>query len=169
MQAISEFEGDYRFLSNFWPSVVVMDGHPYDSIEHAYQAAKTLDDDLRRPFRENVNANMAKKMGNALALRHDWEEVKLGIMKELVRNKFGNFDLMDKLLATGDAILIEGNWWHDNFWGNCSCGKCRGQSGQNNLGKTLMEIREEYRLLKEERKGAVPFRYPPNSKIVEGA
>jgi predicted NAD-dependent protein-ADP-ribosyltransferase YbiA (DUF1768 family) len=44
------------------------------------------------------------------------------------------------LLSTGDMELTEGNWWHDNFYGSCSCVKCGGK-GQNNLGKILMDVR----------------------------
>jgi hypothetical protein len=39
-------------------------------------------------------------------------------------------------------MLIEGNWWHDNFYGSCTCNKCVNK-GENNLGKILMKIREE--------------------------
>ena len=46
------------------------------------------------------------------------------------------------LLATGGEELIEGNWWHDNFFGVCTCGPCDGK-GKNNLGKILMRVREE--------------------------
>ena len=44
---INEFQGDYRFLSNFHPAEVEMDGIKYPSVEHAYQAAKSLDKDER--------------------------------------------------------------------------------------------------------------------------
>ena len=46
--------------------------------------------------------------------------------------------------TTGDAELIEGNTWHDNYWGVCSCSKCNGR-GKNRLGKLLMKVREELR------------------------
>jgi predicted NAD-dependent protein-ADP-ribosyltransferase YbiA (DUF1768 family) len=61
-----------------------------------------------------------------------------------VREKFKQEDLKQMLLDTGDQELIEGNFWHDNFFGVCSCGACLGK-GQNNLGKILMKIREEVR------------------------
>lgn len=146
---IAEFTGEYRFLSNFYPAIVIMDGEPYPSIENAYQAAKTLDPELRKPFREDITAAKAKKMGQKLELRADWEEVKLGIMKELVMDKFGHFGLQEKLLATGNVTLIEGNNWHDRFFGVCSCERCKNRGGKNHLGQILMEVRECYRQKKE--------------------
>ena len=47
--------------------------------------------------------------------------------------------MADALLETGDAYLEEGNTWHDQFWGTVN------GVGQNNLGKTLMTVREELR------------------------
>jgi ribA/ribD-fused uncharacterized protein len=71
-------------------------------------------------------------------MRPDWEQVKILIMTSLVRDKFTRHqDLKEQLLATGDAELIEGNWWGDTFWGVCK-GK-----GENHLGKVLMKVREE--------------------------
>ena len=59
-----------------------------------------------------------------------------------LRQKYAKDPLRQMLLDTGDAILIEGNFWHDNFFGSCTCPKC-GNKGQNNLGKLLMQIRDE--------------------------
>ena len=67
-------------------------------------------------------------------------------MDEVLIAKFTqNPSLKEQLLDTGDVELIEGNTWHDNYWGNCTCSKCSGIIGRNQLGKTLMNIREEIR------------------------
>jgi len=138
--AIREFQGKYRFLSNFFPSPVAMDGKEYPSVEHAYQAAKTLDKDRREVIRQQETPGRAKRAGQRAPLRKDWDEVKLRVMEILVRRKFKSHDnLKKRLLATGDEELIEGNTWNDTFWG-----VCRGR-GQNHLGKILMKIREELR------------------------
>ena len=75
-----------------------------------------------------------------------WEEVKDDVMLKVLRSKFrNNEDLRNKLLETGDAILIEGTTgWHDNYWGICSCEKCGGV-GKNMLGTLLMQVRDEMR------------------------
>jgi predicted NAD-dependent protein-ADP-ribosyltransferase YbiA (DUF1768 family) len=57
-----------------------------------------------------------------------------------VREKFKNEELAQLLIDTDDHELIEGNWWHDYFWGVCN-GK-----GENHLGKILMDVREELKL-----------------------
>lgn len=133
--AIEEFQGKYRFLSNFWGAPVEFEGLCYPSVEHAFQAAKTLDKEQRKGFLK-IKANEAKRLGRKVTLRSDWEEVKLSIMKELLIKKFQHEDLKQKLLMTRPHKLIEGNNWNDTFWG-----VCRGE-GQNNLGKLIMEVRD---------------------------
>lgn len=132
------FNKEYRFLSNFYPAVVEYDGLEYSSTEHAYQAAKTLDIGARRTIRESQKPGDAKRLGQKCKMRSDWEEIKLSVMEDLVRQKFSKSkDLKERLLATGDSYLEETNTWNDTFWGVCK-GK-----GHNHLGKILMKIREE--------------------------
>lgn len=138
MNPINRFDGDYYFLSNFYPCPVMMDTIIYDSSEHAYQAAKTLDKSEREKVASCATANEAKKMGKVITLRSNWEAIKLDIMEKIVTDKFKrNPILMSLLIATGDAILIEGNYWHDEFWGVYQ-GK-----GENHLGLILMKVRED--------------------------
>lgn len=135
---IDRFSGDYRFLSNFWPVPVEFEGVVYPSTEHAFQAAKTLDVAVRRDIAGTKKPGEAKQLGRALALRPDWEQVKLDVMEEVLRCKFApGTALAEKLAATGAQDLIEGNTWDDCFWGIC-----RGQ-GTNHLGRLLMKIRAE--------------------------
>jgi len=62
----------------------------------------------------------------------------------IVKLKFAqNPDLRKKLLATGTEELVEGNTWHDNYWGDCSCPECKNIKGRNQLGITLMRVRKE--------------------------
>ena len=140
---ITSFRGPYRFLSNFWPCCIYYEGKAYPSTEAAYQAAKTLDQDVRENFTRMTPAE-SKKAGRKLIIRPDWESVKLQVMEDLVRQKFTKYeDLKQKLLATGSLQLIEGNTWGDRIWG-CTLedGKW---VGENNLGKILMKVREELR------------------------
>lgn len=138
MTEITEFKGKYRFLSNFHHAPLTVIGIPYLSSEAAYQASKTLDLKQREMFSE-LGPTDAKKLGNQIALRPNWDTVtKLECMELCLRSKFqNNPQLLDWLIATGDVKLIEGNHWGDTFWGVCK-GK-----GTNYLGKLLMIIREE--------------------------
>ncbi len=139
-QPIDRFRGEYRFLSNFWPAVVTLDGITYPTVEHAYQAAKILDPTSRGLFYSAATPGDAKRLGRQLTrLRGDWHQVRLAVMADLVRQKFTHPDLRDRLLATGNRDLIEGNDWGDTFWG-----VCRGV-GDNQLGRILMKVREELR------------------------
>lgn len=134
---INAFMDEYRWLSNFWFVPVTLDGVEYSSVEHAYQAAKTLDSKEREAFQYAKTAGDAKKLGRNVTFRSDWDEIKLGVMEDLVRQKFQQPYLAEKLLATGDQELVEGNWWGDRFWG-----VCKGE-GENHLGRILMKIRGE--------------------------
>lgn len=134
---IDKFSGENRFLSNFYTTPIVYEGHEYRSTEHAYQAAKTLDESWKRKIREAEKASETKKLGKQCPMRPDWNEVRIGVMTDLVRIKFSKSPLKEKLLMTGDAELIEGNFWGDVFWG-----VCKGR-GENYLGKILMQIRDE--------------------------
>lgn len=136
---INSFEGQHRFLSNFFPADVYYDGEWYPSAEHAYQAAKTLDLHTRHLISKLRSAADAKAAGRHVNLRADWEYVKLFVMEDILREKFKDEILRAKLINTRDEELIEGNWWGDRYWG-----VCRGE-GENHLGKLLMKIREEVR------------------------
>lgn len=137
-------EGKYLHspLSNFWPCKIKMEGVVYPSVEHAYQAAKVLDNDRERNRLAALElAGAAKREGRKVACRPDWDNVKLGVMGVLCLQKFTiHEDCRELLLMTGDAELREGNDWKDTYWGLVfQQGEWR---GQNNLGKTLMGIRE---------------------------
>ena len=138
---ITSFRGEYGFLSNMFSAPVEWDGRVYRNSEAAFQSAKTLDAAERDGFRE-LSGPIAKRRGRRVPLRPDWAEVKDGIMEEVVRAKFaGNPELAAKLAATGDAELLEGNNWHDTYWGV----DAKTLQGRNRLGIILMKVRAELR------------------------
>ena len=137
MLHITEFRGPYFFLSNFYETPVKYEGLTYPSSEAAFQAAKCLDPKARKIF-QTMTPKQAKQFGRRVSLRPDWEEIKLQVMAEILKNKFENKILRTQLLATDTANLVEGNYWHDTFWGvDLTTGK-----GQNHLGKLLMNLRK---------------------------
>lgn len=139
------FDAEYAFLSNFYEHDFEYKGLTYKSGEHAFQAAKCLNPSEAKWVYSAPTPGIAKRRGRQIALRSDWEQIKDSIMYELVSAKFAAPELAEKLLATGDAELIEGNYWHDNCWGVCSCGtsRCQNKHGENRLGKILMKVRSE--------------------------
>lgn len=137
--AIVRFSGYHQFLSNFYIATVYLDGESYPSVEHAYQAAKTIIPEEREIFRSpEFSPSQAKKQGKKITLRNDWDKVKLEVMEDLVRQKFQEYDLARLLKQTGDEELVEGNYWGDTFWGQCPVGE-----GFNHLGRILMKVRDE--------------------------
>jgi predicted NAD-dependent protein-ADP-ribosyltransferase YbiA (DUF1768 family) len=132
MKVISEFQGEHSWLSNF-----------IGGVEQRYQSAKCL-------LREDADKVLmmmpgeAKRYVKGVPHRPDWLEVNLGIMEELVLEKFSKEPYRTRLLNTGDAILEEGNRWHDTFWGICP--PMIGV-GQNQLGKIIMAVREKLKMV----------------------
>lgn len=140
---IDKFDKQYGFLSNFAPYPVFYDGFYYPTVENAFQAAKTLNmKERKEKFDMSITPGQAKRNGRRVKLREDWEDVKVNIMYELVLQKFTvHPDLTTKLLQTYPAQLIEGNYWHDTFWGVCN------GTGKNMLGKILMKVRDQLRMV----------------------
>jgi len=139
IQKIDNFRGKYFFLSNFFPAEVTFEGITYQNNEAAFQAQKIFDNEGKRAFAD-LQPKDAKRRGRHVRLRQDWEDVKDGIMEEIVRAKFTqNPKLKEQLLSTGNAQLIEGNTWNDWYWGV----DMKSGAGKNHLGKILMKIREE--------------------------
>lgn len=147
--AIREFKDDFAFLSNFFPVSVLLRGPGFPDAgirfptsEHAFAAAKTTDIAKRVEIAKIATPGQAKRAGRKVALRPDWERIKIDVMRQIVRAKFRQHPrLAEKLLATGDAELVEGNSWGDTFWGvDLASGK-----GENWLGRILMEIRTSLR------------------------
>lgn len=136
-KAIRQFRGDFFFLSNFYNCPVAYKQLTYTNNEAAFQAQKCVSDTERIQFTK-LSPSEAKRLGRRVSLRRDWEDVKVSIMEEVVRAKFTqNAELADKLLATGDAHLEEGNTWGDKVWGTVN------GIGANQLGIILMKIRDE--------------------------
>lgn len=145
---IYEFQGDYRFLSNFYPAPIVVDGITYDTTEHFYQMHKFTQKWLLADIRTAPTPGQAKRIARqySVLIREDWDEIKVRIMTIATMNKFWQHTaLAVKLLQTGNAVLIEGNRWHDNFWGSCQCDKCTQIIGQNQLGLILRNVRNTLR------------------------
>ena len=133
---IDEFRGEYDFLSNFYSCPVTYNGESYLNSEAAFQAQKTQDPEIHHAM-STMSAGQAKKFGRSLK-DPKWFDKSVRIMYEVLTAKFTqHVDLRKKLIATGDARLVEGNNWNDTFWGMCH-GK-----GENVLGCLLMMVRED--------------------------
>jgi ribA/ribD-fused uncharacterized protein len=140
MRSVVEFSGEYRFLSNFWPARVRGPGNRvYATVEHAYQAAKSLDREVWRKIAALPHAGAAKRFSRKIDVRPDWEKVRLAVMERLLRRKFAPGSELAAMLVAVDGNIQEGNRWGDTFWGV----DLRTGEGENNLGKLLMRIRDE--------------------------
>lgn len=141
MSKITQFRGNYYFLSNFSDYPVQLDGLTYLNGEAAFQAGKVTTHNERLAF-VGIPPNIAKSKGRKVKLRSDWEAIKVDRMRQVIDAKFSDPKLAKLLDQTGDAELLEGNNWHDKIWGVDSVTL----QGQNQLGKILMAKREQLRV-----------------------
>jgi ribA/ribD-fused uncharacterized protein len=158
---IHEFRGEYAFLSNFWPVRISMGRAIYPTVEHAYQARKTMVFSERQMIQRAATPGEAKRIGQGVTLRPGWENIKFDVMLRLLRKKFRG-DLADALWVTQPHALVEGNHWGDTVWGailatsNAAEGallavgmpRWRADNGdtyygRNKLGMLLMQVRDE--------------------------
>jgi ribA/ribD-fused uncharacterized protein len=152
VEAISHFKGEFDFLSNFHASEVQLGRFTCPTVEHAFQAAKTWDLEERTRIVEALTPGKAKRLGRECTIRKDWDEIVSGrptkewVMIYLLRQKFYRHpELSHQLAMTLPRPLIEGNNWHDTYWGVCS-GQCRSSHephGRNRLGALLEQVRAE--------------------------
>lgn len=137
------FEGEYAFLNNFFEPAngIRFVGEKFRCSEAVYQSQKTHDINIRRAM-INMNGSEAKRFGrHNIVLRPDWKErdVRVFAMNHALMIKFRDAELKQKLIATGDKILVDENRWSDKFWG------IKNGRGENMLGRLLMQVREYFR------------------------
>lgn len=143
------FEGpnEYEFLSNFYvgePIYIRSLDDTFQTGEHAFAAMKTVDIDDYNRIREAFDPGQAKMYGRMCKLRPDWEAVKYDAMMLVLRSKF-TLDRQEGrlLMATDNALLIEGTYWDDDVWGVALSGDPLQSMGRNWLGTLLMARRAE--------------------------
>ena len=143
--AITDFRGNYGFLSNFHKSKITYGGLTYPCVENAFQAGKCADAEGKIKYTLQNNPVRAKMMGKREKLPQDWDRLSVSLMEKLIKIKFSDQQLAEKLVSTGDEEIIEENRWHDNKWGRCVCERCKTKPAENLLGKILMKTRDEIR------------------------
>lgn len=142
---INTFDGSFSFLSNFYESPIYCPAANYmaPTVEHYFQAMKANNKPDMLVVLRAPTPGKAKRLGRQIKLREDWEAIKIDVMRQALKLKFANPVLKQKLKETGSNHLEEGNTWHDNFWGNCHCDRCKDIKGANHLGRLLMQLRDE--------------------------
>jgi len=144
------FSGQYRMLDNFYMHPMTVDGIQAASVEHFYQAAKAVYTDTYLAILRAPTPGDAKMLGRTCEMRPEWNVAipdhplkflyKDMVMWKYIDHKFNNLVPGALLRSTGDAIIIEGNTWGDDYWGQIEKGGV--MQGKNMLGKMLMMKRD---------------------------
>lgn len=139
------FSGKLAWASNFdtttpfW--VPALNFHAASG-EHGFNALKTTDAGEQARVLAAPTPKGSKAIGRRVTLRPGWDTgVRVAAMSHVLKAKFSVPQLEQNLLATGELLLVETNYWHDQFWGDCTCAKHVGIPGTNMLGQLLMAIR----------------------------
>ena len=151
---INSFRGEFDFLSNFHilPNPIYWLGIVYSTSEHMFVSFKTNDHAERQWIAGIKYPGQAKNAGGKkghngrfITLRANWDQVKVEAMRmTLLLKYYANPGLIYALCATHPKLLVEGNTWHDNIWGNCTCARCAHIPGQNLLGHLHIEHRHNF-------------------------
>ena len=134
------YEHEYYVFSNFSSFQLEWKGILWMTSEHAYHSEKFEDNELIEQLKNTRSAHDAMKLAytNKDKYRKDWDDIKLKVMKDILRAKIEQHPYVKKkLLQSGDKELIEDSW-RDSYWGWGP-----NKDGQNNLGKIWMELRGE--------------------------
>ena len=138
--------GEYDFLSCLYQKVLIFEDIEFEAAEYAYQYGKMRDKKTREWAMKAPKPHLLSILCHNLFawdIVPGWSKMKVNRMYRVLKVKFSDIELKEKLLATGNAILIEDSK-SDSFWG---CGK--NGKGKNMLGKLLMKVREELKIVVE--------------------
>lgn len=148
-EPILEFRGQNYFLSNFFPSDIAITVYGQTIVmptgEHAFHAGKFKASSLNeektlewlRTLAQDPHPGHSKKMGRSIKIDvAHWNAISTATMRRVQELKYEqNPELRKRLIATEDALLVEGNTWGDKLWGQVN------GEGENRLGIILMELR----------------------------
>lgn len=134
------YTGEWYCLDNFSAFVVPWGDRVWPTAEHAYQAAKFLDQDIIDKIGNATSPYFAKSIGNDPQFdsqkRENWRAMKRGIMKEILLEKaLFHMHVYETLRRSRGKVLVEDSPI-DGFWG-------RGADweGENWVGRLWMEVR----------------------------
>lgn len=137
---------EYAFLSAFYPGPFVAPlGKKlvlFPNREAYYQAHKTKSKEFRSKIINSRDPSRSKYFGSAKSgcpIVEDFDDGRKALMRKAIQYQFPqNILLMNLLIGTGSATLVELAPWDDFF------GTGRNGDGQNVHGKLLMEFRDNH-------------------------
>ena len=147
---------DYGYMSNWYPAGFKYAGKSFISSEQfmMYQKMMTFGQyKIALDIMKTPDPKECKSLGRTPIRNWDsvlWDRIRYVVVKRGIRAKFfQNKDLLKSLLDTGDAILAECSPT-DRNWGigldsdDPARFDVNKWTGENLLGRTLMEVRDEF-------------------------
>lgn len=129
------------WLRNDYACSIIIAGITYPSVEHAYQAQKFTDLNIKNEIANTPDVKTVRKIGRSYSIRDNWDDVRSTVMETLLRQKFYNDQVLGERLArTGSNAIVMTEY--DHFWGIGDDGY-----GENKLGNLLQIVRSELQIL----------------------
>jgi ribA/ribD-fused uncharacterized protein len=154
--AAGEDKGPYRTFSNMAEYPVQIEDKRYPTVEHYFQAMKAQtfnDKEILEKIMETPSAKAVKALGKKVKnfVKEKWDSERLDVMRRGVRAKFVQHpEIQKQLIETGNKQIGDADA-RDLFWGIGTSENTDKSlhpekwKGQNQLGKLMMSLREEFR------------------------
>jgi ribA/ribD-fused uncharacterized protein len=154
--AAGEDKGTYRTFSNMAEYPIQIEDRTYPTVEHYFQAMKAKTFNHKEMFEkimETPSAKAVKALGKKVKnfIKEKWDHERLDIMRIGVRAKFVQHpELQKQLIETGTKEIGDADA-RDLYWGIGTSENTDKSlhpekwKGQNQLGKLLMGLREEFK------------------------
>lgn len=139
---ISLFAGKYNFLSNDHICLVYHDGYLFNSVTHAFQAARAQNQETKERISKIHDFDIMYEIAETIEDPANWAKFRSKTMEVLIRDKFRrNPQLRQRLSETAPAI-IQNTYDDTENRNNLYWGIVDGR-GENVIGKILMKIRDD--------------------------
>ena len=154
---ILPFAGDNDILSNFYSCSINMHGFTSNSVEQTYQYVKAMrssNPNMIERIKSAPNAQLAKRYSREIPYNPYWENEKVDVMKEIIREKVKQVpEFRNELVQSKNQTIVE-SVRGDFFWSSALSKdevvmtKQKYWPGENMMGTILMDVRAE--ILNEE-------------------
>lgn len=130
----------YGCFSNFSRHPLEIEGQPWATAEHFFQAEKFTDRLDIEAIRSAKTPLLAAQLGREQqrSLKPGWAEVRDHVMLTALRAKFSQHAVIASVLASTNGARLVEHTRNDRYWGDGGDG-----TGTNRLGSLLEQVRSE--------------------------
>lgn len=136
--AITQFTGEYGFLSLEHPCIIEYEGIKYDNAATLFYAMRSTNPKIMRKI-ARLSPNKARQKASGLPDNPDYDCNKMFYLEQVNRLKFNSSPTLSAWLLETDPKKLVNTITHRDTW----IGVRIDGTGENALGEALMTIRGE--------------------------